>query len=361
MPDAVSCDIEALLEPVSGDQPAGPDRYDDPEVSQLYGLVETAVRDAKTSLRKQNEARLFPEDSIERQAFRPPDWRAVEEQAVSLLRKSKHAWVAIWLMEALAHQYGFAGLRDGMRLVRGLCERYWGQLHPVPDPGDSPSYTVTKLDAVVVCRLLQYVPITKGGLTVADYEKSSEMETLPDASEREAYQSAGVLTIAEFNDQVLSSGADFLRQLLDDAKQAQEEYALLTQCLDARCGEDAPSSSAAEEEFRRTIELIEELAAPLLPEDATESSEPTETANNQDGLPKIASGWDRAAAFQRIRQLADLFVKNEPTSPVAWMLRRAADLGNLTWPELIQALSGDAAQAKTILSQSGIAETKEGT
>ena len=72
------------------------------------------------------------------------------------------------------------------------------------------------------------------------------------------------------------------------------------------------------------------------------------------------SGWDRGQAFSKISQLAELFKKHEPTSPVAWMLGRAVQLGNLAWPDLIDALAEDATAARKILKQSGVSDKAEG-
>ena len=44
--------------------------------------------------------------------------------------------LAAWLTEALVHRHGFAGFRDGLKLINGLLENLWDGLYPRPDEGD---------------------------------------------------------------------------------------------------------------------------------------------------------------------------------------------------------------------------------
>ena len=56
---------------------------------------------------------------------------------VSALHKSKDLRLALWLTEAALRLHGFAGLRDGARLVRGLVVTYWDTgLYPEAEGGD---------------------------------------------------------------------------------------------------------------------------------------------------------------------------------------------------------------------------------
>src|SRR4051812_33920973 len=42
-----------------------------------------------------------------------------------LAEKSKDLVVAAWMVEVLSRKYGFAGLRDGLVLMRGLIADFW--------------------------------------------------------------------------------------------------------------------------------------------------------------------------------------------------------------------------------------------
>ena len=68
----------------------------------------------------------------------PPDWRDCPSacRPAVLARRSKDLQVAAWLTEALTRTYGFPGLRDGLRVLRGLHEAFWETLHPQIEDGD---------------------------------------------------------------------------------------------------------------------------------------------------------------------------------------------------------------------------------
>jgi type VI secretion system protein ImpA len=59
-----------------------------------------------------------------------PDWRAVEKQALSLFNRTKDLRVAVTLAKALLRTNGIAGFRDGTFVVRELLTRYWDSVHP---------------------------------------------------------------------------------------------------------------------------------------------------------------------------------------------------------------------------------------
>ena len=65
-----------------------------------------------------------------------PTWPAVIEMATeALTTKSKDLQITVWLVEALVKQHGFAGLRDGLQLLRELQERFWPSLYPAVEDG----------------------------------------------------------------------------------------------------------------------------------------------------------------------------------------------------------------------------------
>src|SRR5262249_38361150 len=65
------------------------------------------------------------------------DWAEVDRVgAAALVMRGKDLQIAAWLLEAWINLHGFAGARQGFALILGLCERYWNDLHPLPDGDD---------------------------------------------------------------------------------------------------------------------------------------------------------------------------------------------------------------------------------
>ena len=67
----------------------------------------------------------------------PPDWRAVHRLAESLFERTRDVRVAIYWARAQVHLESATSIADSLRLVHGLLERYWDDVHPRPDDGDA--------------------------------------------------------------------------------------------------------------------------------------------------------------------------------------------------------------------------------
>ena len=125
-------DFQRLLAPISDDDRAGPALRGDPSLSAAFYQIRDASKAARDAERRAFAYSLLSESEKEHEPRpEPPDWQIVLEGAIDIIaEKSKDLWVAAWMIEALVRRHNFAGLRDGFRLVRELCETYWGDLHP---------------------------------------------------------------------------------------------------------------------------------------------------------------------------------------------------------------------------------------
>ena len=63
---------------------------------------------------------------------------------------------------------------------------------------------------------------------------------------------------------------------------------------------------------------------------------------------------NREIAFTRIREVAEYFRRNEPQSPVPYILDRAVHWGNLPLPDLISEITPDEGTRKHIYELTGI-------
>src|SRR5215470_8709043 len=115
-------DVEALLAPIPGKHPAGEDlRY-----SGLYDDIREARR-ADDALAQGDWHR----------ELKGADWsRVIALATEALATKTKDLQISAWLSEALVKQHGFTGLRDGLRLTRGLLEQFWDNFYPEIDEED---------------------------------------------------------------------------------------------------------------------------------------------------------------------------------------------------------------------------------
>jgi type VI secretion system protein ImpA len=115
-------DFETILNPIPGEKPAGD--------SLRYEGVYDAIQEAR------REDDVLPMGEWQREV-KTADWRGVINLGTeAVATKSKDLQIAAWIVEALTKRDGFAGLRDGARLLRELQENFWEGLFPEIEDGD---------------------------------------------------------------------------------------------------------------------------------------------------------------------------------------------------------------------------------
>src|SRR5215208_6225341 len=95
-------DVEALLAPVSAENPCG----ENLEYDADYVVMEQA---AMGKPEQQFGTTVIPAEE--------PDWREVQTQALTLLPKSKDLRIGVYLTRAAARTDGFSGLAGGLELL----------------------------------------------------------------------------------------------------------------------------------------------------------------------------------------------------------------------------------------------------
>src|SRR5580658_9338772 len=114
---------EELLLPIPGDNPSGVNLYSTP----LFEEVREARRQDDTGPQG-----LWEHD------IKTADYDLVIRLTTkALATQTKDLFLASWLAEALLNKQGFAGLNDGLNLMRGLIEQFWDTLYPEVEDGDA--------------------------------------------------------------------------------------------------------------------------------------------------------------------------------------------------------------------------------
>src|SRR5580765_3297642 len=115
-------DVEDLLKPVADGKPCGEDFSYHPSLQALETLTQGTPEVEMGEFKK---------------AAEEPNWKEVRDQAIEVLKQSKHLTPGIIVTVSLLKIGGLEGFRDGLALVRGMTERYWAELYPKLDPGDN--------------------------------------------------------------------------------------------------------------------------------------------------------------------------------------------------------------------------------
>jgi type VI secretion system protein ImpA len=338
-------DIAALLAPIAGANPAGiPIEYE-----AVHGTIKAA--------RQGTERSQFESEA------RPPDWRAVVRLSTDVLRsQSKHLEVAVWLADALVKTQGFAGLRDGLKLLRGLHDNFWDHLYPEIEDGDL-SGRANRLAWLneagdgreTLASAIGSVPLTAPGTGFSygwiQWKESRDVANLAlrSAEKYAAALAENRITPEQFDKAVAGGPRKFYEELLADIVGALEECTQLEVVVSTRYGRDAPSLlnvRGAIEECQHVAERIVQEKRRLEPDPSdvaavTESGAPVAARPDGAGAgPMTAEPVDRADAVRRLVSVANFFRRTEPHSPVAYLVQRAVRWAEMPLDEWLKDVVG---------------------
>jgi type VI secretion system protein ImpA len=369
-------DFERLLKPISPEQPAGVELKEDSALSTKYFKVKDAREAARGAERKQAQAISAGEPESGGDA---PNWRVVFDLTTSTLAEnSKDLWVAAWLIEALVRLHGFAGLRDGFRLVRELSETYWDDIHPRPDD-EGYATTVAQLTGLngddsqgALLPPISAIPLTDspthGRLTSADHLDAMELEQVADPQKRSQRIEQGVNTLEILDKAAADTPAEFFSQSLDDLDQAIAEFSRMNEVLEEKCGKDAsgyslaPPSSNLANALSGCRERLVSLSRHVLVTESESGTDDQLSSSTTGGLVVDKSRIPtREDAFRSLLQVADFFRRTEPHSPVSYALEQAVRWGRMPLPELLQELIMDDAVRKDLFRRTGIGPVDSGS
>ncbi|HEX8558022.1 MAG TPA: type VI secretion system protein TssA [Pyrinomonadaceae bacterium] len=343
--------VESLLSPIAGENPAG-------ESLQYDGLHDE-IREA----RRADDQLAQGEWRRERKLA---DWpRVVELASAALATRTKDLQLGAWLAEALVHLHGFEGLRDGLRLMRGLQLNFWEHLYPESDDGDlearanSLAWMDRQLSAAV-----RHVPLTEGAggtrYTYAEWEASRAFDIPADLSNldsdelerigavREQAREEGKITSEQWRAAKNTTGRLFYETTFAALDDCWAELQALDAVTDEKFAQETPGLRALQralEDVRALVGKVvaekRELEPDAFPEAGAgagdDSGAAGDDARPQDGagrgaIPGAARGpsvASREEAYRKLAEAAAYFREAEPHSPVSYLVERAIRWGRM--------------------------------
>lgn len=357
-------DIEALLKPISDELPSGKDPRSDTAPGSLY----YRTKDAR------NAARSIERAAIEIGSPPPKEWDIVLETACEILAgHAKDLEIASWLIEALVRRHGFAGLRDGLRVLEGIVSGFWAQCFPELDEDgvEAKVSSVTSLSgAGAIGTLLQPIRLTPltdssaASLSLWSYEQAVELEKIADPNRKKTRIDAGAVTMEEFSQSVAETHPAKLRETVEAVEECLNALKAMSAAFDAVAGADSPSISALRELLEETSSSIRHFAADkleaakLVPQ--LEEITAGDASVEGNGGPQARTGGysSREDALAELIKIASYFRKAEPHSPISYTLEEAVRRARMTLPELLAELSEDPAHIQRILMAAGVRNTE---
>lgn len=304
-------DIKALLEPIPNGDPAG--------------SVLSFLRDQLEEGRKDEEP--HPDDPSLPPVPRKVDWtRIIDQTTEALQNRSKDLRLACYLTEAAVRQHGFAGLRDGLQLLCDLVDQCWDRLLPRPEEDEGieiravPFQWLTDPDrGALFANTLRRAPLIRLKERPATY-------SLQDW--KQSQKTGAPITRAE-----MSLAEPATSEMLEDVAQILAVLNRLDELLNDKLGRiNAPNWSNLAQVLDECTQLLQQVGG---------KQAAAMGGNNRPAGAGLAGGagtTTRDEVYRQIAELAQVLAELEPHSPIPDLLRRAVELGKMSFRSLIQEL-----------------------
>jgi type VI secretion system protein ImpA len=307
--------VEALLQPVSGEAPAGANLEYSPEFAEL-----------------ELTAAGKPERQIGASvvAAEEPEWAALVAQATDLLRATKDLRVANHMVRGLLRIDGFVGLADGLQLLRGLVDRYWPTLHPQMDEDDHDATSRINAMAALIHRdVLQAIRTTPiVGLKGVGVVTLREIDTTLPTGQPPSPATEAVLQQIPLAD--LAEAARTIQRCCDEARGLAASWSAV---LDV----GAPDFA----ELRRLLEHASQVLKERLERRQPTPNGAGPSADSAVGSARgaVEMGGDlrsREDVLRALDAVSAYYARHEPSSPVPLLVERCKRLVTMSFLEIVK-------------------------
>ena len=346
MPVAPLFDVEALLLPVPGDDPAG----------VALGLREKNF--LKECREEHDPSKLTAEDlkdyALANKPRKVAEWGKVFDFGKDYLAtRGKDLRLALQFTEAATHSAGFRGLRDGLQLLRRLCEDCWdAMLPPIDDPTDEDDvegrvslfgYLDEELKTPFFPNALRDVPLLTVGDARYGFRAARDAAGDPTGAGKAAYDVA----VAKANPKQLQAVAEADECLAE----SMTEVAALCAALEAKAPGMAPGLGGVKKALIDCRNMTQEIlrlraeapaaAAEGETGDGGEENSEGGAATGGGGRTGGGGGRSRPGIYAQLLELVVALEAIEPHSPVPFLIRRAVELRDARFPELVDCLTSE--------------------
>lgn len=328
-----------LLEPVSAEDPCGPDLEYDPAFVMLQAAVAPRT-DAQYG------------DFVD--APQQANWAEAERDCRALLLRTKDLRLLTILTRCRIRQSGAEGLRDGVAVLLQMLERYGEALHPMPmldgerDPivYSNAIAALADADAALADARDIRLPKTAGlQLQLRDIEKAF---AVPRAKDALAPESASRLLGELWNRR------DATIVALADAQRAVMKIVALTRDTLQADAPDLDGIVKLLQPFEQTslnagrapaATGLSDTPAPPAPTPEAIAAVPAEAIPHESSAPAASTTdrrpMDRWSALATIQETRLWFEQNEPSSPVIVLLRQSERMVGKRFSELANVIPAE--------------------
>lgn len=347
--------IDELLKPISESAPCGEDLSFSTEFDEI------------ADMRREDDPSLDQGAWVT--ALKTADWPGARDRCAELLAtRSKDLRLAMWWAEASALTDGYSGLQQGITLCAQLCERYWDELYPRVEDGDTEErvgnigWLIGRLGHLCVA-----APLTQaksGAYSLLQMQIARSQQAAAERNpERAAEQSADALTLDKFNRALRDTPKDTLRARVAALEGCQAALAVWQAVVDARLGAEGPSFVSARESLATALHEVQRLAREVGALGAAPAAAAAAPAQAGDGGASRPAGGPlrtREQALAQLREVAAFFRATEPHSPVAYLADKAVQWGDMPLHQWLRSVMKDAGALAHIEELLGVEPRREG-
>jgi type VI secretion system protein ImpA len=330
-----------LLNPIPGENPSG--------ASLRYEKVYDQIKEARTE-----DDESIPSGAWTRTVKRADYNQVIKLAGEALANKSKDLQLAAWLTEAHVKKEGIGLVHPCLKLLHDLQEQFWDTLYPEIDEGDAGMRaSPVEWSANRVATILREAPITRDGLNFYQYKESRSIGYEADAQsndnkakQREQAITDGKPTAEDFDKSLGATPKAWYVQLEASFQSSLDETEALQVFCEQKFGDDGPAFGklrAALEEVGQVVtgllnekrktepdaasaeETVEEAEpeAEAAAEAETQAEAGSAAAKPRAGKTQTLEPADKDDAFARVQACARFLQRENPASPVAYMLQTA--------------------------------------
>lgn len=286
-----------LLTPIAGDNPSGANLRYDPIYDQLK------------EARRQDDSGPQGDWQHDRKVA---DYRQVFDLAgKALAQRSKDLQLAVWLTEAALYREKFAGLQQGLDLLRGLLEQFWDTLYPeIEDDDLEPRSLLLGWVGERLVDAVRATPITAGGFGLMQYQESRRVGSEEEAAQNDTKQKSRAAAIAEgkptvedFDKDAASTSTAQYEAWVAAQDACLASLAALNSLCDEKFGPDAPSfqpmRTALEEVRHTTNQILQKRPGRIVPTQPQPEPEPEPEFEPEASIAPVEESAPAAAPAPR--------------------------------------------------------------
>ncbi|MEZ2578323.1 type VI secretion system protein TssA [Buttiauxella ferragutiae] len=343
----MSSDIASLLAPVSPNNPVG----DNLEYEPLFDEIRNA---------RESDPDYLPQDEWTISSPRRADWSRVyslSKQALS--EKSKDVQLACWFVESLCHLQGLAGLITGMDFLSEFVTRFWFQCWPSLEEGVTIRRSrLVRLDRDLSQQLLRQPLLIQEVSSLSGWRQILALEhniSMNSDNRDNRPQKEETMTMVEFNREAarfssieISQQAQRVEQLMESLAQFEARYASLSQDDEGSLFVQSRQTLLDIDDF---LQRLAQHAIPPADDDVitlfsvdNDVSLPPEAET----APTAATIMNRELTISQMLAIASYFRQTEPSSPVPFLMERAARWANMTLTEWLEEMLTDDSSMREI-------------